>query len=329
MKNNYIKILLIVILVFIFGTVNVNAKTLCKRAKTLHTEICNQTDTSHACSSKHTTGRTITYGNLGTKGVFKTGDAFDCDVNGDGNYDAESERFYYIAGLNTDINYAVLVYYNNVSGGTPSNNTSFAYSTDGWPKVTGPVTAKLQLPTTTQWKNTALSNVTRKIKNELGTELLDFSYDGSAARLLTYQEVSACGSGTAEMEGYLDNCQFLMENTKYSSEEQKYGYWLENPSTSTGRTGVEEYAYTINGFVRSTNGIAKGTDIEDYGVRPVIEVNTNEIEDCIVDPKKEEVVSVPDTAASVSKIILVNAIICILIGITIISLNTIHKRKRN
>ena len=67
---------------------------VCKRATTLHTETCSQTSTSLYCigdgytasGSMKTT--TITYGNLGTKGTLTSGDAFDCDVNGDGVYDS-------------------------------------------------------------------------------------------------------------------------------------------------------------------------------------------------------------------------------------------------
>ena len=68
--------------------------------------------------------------------------------------------------------------------------------------------------------------------------------------------------------------------------------------------------------------------------RPVIEVKKSEIEDSGYkedDPSTDptQVLTVPDTAKDLSKIIIVNAIICILVGITIISLNTVHKRKRN
>ena len=75
----------------------------CKRAATLHTEVCNQTDSNYFCSgSGYKTGDTITYGNIGTKGVLTSGDAFDCDVNGDGVFDSETERFYYVSGKDAD-----------------------------------------------------------------------------------------------------------------------------------------------------------------------------------------------------------------------------------
>ena len=74
-------------------------KIICKRATTLHTEKCTQTDGSMFCSGAGYTASgskgtsTITYGNLGTKGSLNSGDAFDCDVNGDGEYNSDTERF--------------------------------------------------------------------------------------------------------------------------------------------------------------------------------------------------------------------------------------------
>ena len=134
-------------------------KIICKRATTLHTEKCTQTDDSMFCSGAgYTTSgskgtSTITYGNLGTSGTLTTGDSFDCDVNGDGEYNPGTERFYYVSDYyNTSTksfekDTAVLIYYNNVSAGSPNNNTTYAYDSSGenWH---GPRTAISQLPTT-------------------------------------------------------------------------------------------------------------------------------------------------------------------------------------
>ena len=71
-------------------------KVICKRATVLHTEECKKTSTTYDCSGAgYTTSgskgtSTITYGNLGTNGTLSSGDAFDCDVNGDGEYDSET-----------------------------------------------------------------------------------------------------------------------------------------------------------------------------------------------------------------------------------------------
>ena len=265
---------------------------VCKRATTLHTEEC---DGATACDwdgytangSMKTT--TITYGNLGTKGTLTSGDAFDCDVNGDGVYDAEAERFYYVSdmtnGVTQDSNTAVLIYYNNVSDGVASNSTAYAYDESG-KNNNGPVTAIKQLPTTSQWSNVSLTNTTRTITNEKGgnttysgnlTTPTAFSYEGYAARLLTAQEVSAgCGFtvGSATNGELNTKCKYLMENTKYSSEKTgTYGEWLETPYAS-------HYLYTWFVDIRSRYVYYYGSvDFNGYiGVRPAIEVAKTNIE---------------------------------------------------
>ena len=91
---------------------------LCQRATTLHTETCSQTS-KYCADDGYASGDTITYGSLGTSGTLASGDAFDCDVNGDGNFDSETERFYYVSDYyNTttkafESDTAVLIYYNN------------------------------------------------------------------------------------------------------------------------------------------------------------------------------------------------------------------------
>ena len=260
---------------------------VCKRATTLHTEICSNADTSNYClADGYALNDAITYGNLGTKGVLTTGDAFDCDVNGDGIYDAETERFYYVSdmtnGVTTDNNTAVLIYYSNVSGGVASNSTSYAYDESGV-NNNGPVTAIKQLPTTVQWSNVNLTNTTRTITNENGGNTTSagnlpttFSYEKHAARLLTVQELSrGCGFTVGSYtKGELSSkCKYLMENTKYSSSSLKpYGEWLESPymSNSSCVWIILANSRTVNGFD------VNRTDTP--GVRPAIEVAKTDIE---------------------------------------------------
>ena len=269
-------------------------KVICKRATTLHTEECTQTDTTYYCSgagytasgSKGTT--TITYGNLGTTGVLTPGDAFDCDVNGDGTYDSNTERFYYVSDYyNTSTgtaeifedDTAVLIYYNNVSSGNPSKNALYAYDSSGenWH---GPRTAIAQLPTTSQWSNVSLKNSARAILNENltnatkgGTLPNNYSYEGYSARLLTLEEIRKVTGMYIPSWNYgeLDNFIYLLENTKFSSNNNSVlSWWLENPriDTSTNAWGVYVYQrYVSNDIVSSS-----------FGVRPAIEVLKNNIE---------------------------------------------------
>ena len=264
----------------------------CKRATTLHTEACNQTDSTYNCSgSGYKTGDAITYGNLGTTGTLTSGDAFDCDVNGDGVYDPETERFYYVSGKdgNNNSDYATLFYYNNVSNGASNNTATYAwaakadyvaaggieadYGTIG-NNNKGPLTAIKQLPITTQWKNVKLSSTSRNITDEKGTaKIKDFSYTGYTARLLTIQEISkGCGITAGNYEtGELDGCQYLMENTNYTNDSLKSGYWLEN-----SRSSLAIVAWSVNTYERDMNS-GTVSDTIGNGVRPAIEVLKSKI----------------------------------------------------
>ena len=256
--------------------------TICKRATTLHTETCTNKEARGYCQADgYALNDTITYGNLGTTGALASGDAFDCDVNGDGVYDSATERFYYVSdmtnGVTQDSNTAVLIYYNNVSGGLPSNSTSYAYDVNGNAYTNGPITAKGQLPTTSQWKNVSLINATRNITDEKNTVRKSaFSYEAYAARLLAAQEVNAgCGFtvGSVATGELSSKCKYLMENTKYSSSSLKtYGGWLESPYAS-----YSSRAWYVRAYYRDVN--SRNVDhATDYGVRPAIEVAKENIE---------------------------------------------------
>ena len=255
---------------------------LCKRATTLHTETCTNEDATEYCQADgYALNDTITYGNLGTTGTLASGDAFDCDVNGDGVYDSTTERFYYVSdmtnGVTQDSNTAVLIYYNNVSGGLPSNLTSYAYDVNGNAYTNGPITALPQLPTTSQWKNVSLINVTRNITDEKNTVMKSaFSYEGYAARLLTAQEVSAgCGFtvGSVATGELSSKCKYLMENTKYSLSSLKtLGGWLESPYESDSGG-----AWLVGAFDRSVHDDYV-VNASYYGVRPAIEVAKSRID---------------------------------------------------
>lgn len=256
------------------GYIKISAldQPVCKRATTLHTETCNQSDSASYCSGAgYTTGSTITYGSLGTKGTLKSGDAFDCDVNGDGVYDSETERFYY---LTTENDAAVLIYYNNVSSGV-SNNSTVAYDSSG-KNNNGPVTAKPNLPSNSQWKNVSLINTERSILSNAGQkttqagQIVDnFSYSGYSARLLDRVDVNnACSLNGGLWSLSVLSCQYLLENSSFTSSLSKSnGYWMETPN---GYGNVWD-VFVVNSM--SNNFICGGSSWTDkYGVRPVIEI---------------------------------------------------------
>ena len=270
-------------------------KIICKRATTLHTEKCTQTDSQYFCSGAGYTSTgskgtsIITYGNLGTSGILTSGDAFDCDVNGDGLYDSETERFYYVSDYyNTSTksfedDTAVLIYYNNVSAGSHSNNTTYAYDSSGenWH---GPRTAITELPTTTQWSNVNLKSTTRTILNENesnttagGTTPNNFSYEGYSARIPTLKEVQKACNITIDSEdkvGILDKCYYMLENTVFYSESMSsWAFWLETPYY-TGNNNV----FHVNGDGKNITSNNTVSNTIYQGVRPVIEVSKKNID---------------------------------------------------
>ena len=200
-QKHYLSIIIILILCITIGyaylsstlngeitTVNIYPVTRkCQRAKTLHSITCTSSSTEGYCKA----GRrkdSITFGQIGTSGKLASGDAFDCDVNGDGTYDAATERFYYVSDLNSST--AILIYYTYTNRYPYNAQSSNSYS--------GPITAVVALPTTTKWSNISLVQKTSQIYNHSGgTTVVDssnkthtlpkYTYT-TAARLLTLTE---------------------------------------------------------------------------------------------------------------------------------------------
>ena len=238
---------------------------LCKRATKLHTETCNQTSTTEYCGGHgYAKGATITYGSLGTKGTLAVGDAFDCDVDGNGTY-SDTERFYYVTDL--DSNTAVLIFYTNVDAGVASSEYgSVCLYASGGVTTYGPKTARGELPTTSQWKKVSLTNTTVDILDYNGTvKVSGFSYEGYAARFIRYSELkTACSLDSSLKIG--TKCGFLYENTKYSNSSSSInGWWTETIYGSSRAYGVA--ASTLNLYGESFSGANPL-----YAARPAIEV---------------------------------------------------------
>ena len=230
----------------------------------------------------HTSGSTKFGNTTTTEDVLKSGDAFDCDVDGDGNYNSTNERFYHVSDLyNTtskkyNSKYAVLIYYTNTVSGVPGK-TGIRYCPES--NTTGPSSAIANLPKTTQWKNVTLSSTSRAILNQNAGSTADgkalptaFSYAGRAARLLTYQElVKACGTAkTPTTTGYLDACKYMLENTAYTNSSMPNAIWLE-----TSRADSQVHVWYVNSNSRYVTSYGNWNST---GVRPVIEVLKTDID---------------------------------------------------
>ena len=257
----------------------------CKRATTLHTEPCTNSDTSSYCQADgYALNETITYGNTTTtNGVLTVGDAFDCNVDGTG----YNHRFYYISDyfdtstktFNDKV--AVLVYYSNTDNGVASDsNVAYDCSSQNY---NGPVTAIGDLPTTTEWSNIELYKNARQILTENNAtstsgETLPtaFDYSGYGARLLTYQELyHGCydyNIGIDSTKGLSTNCKFLFERTKYAnSSYATSGSWLETPSSNIANRVWAWNSYNRIAYYSNANYTSN------YGARPTIEVLKSEI----------------------------------------------------
>ena len=261
------------------GDIKIYSKLpICQRATYLHTEEC----VGSYCKGLGTTvdGKDIiTYGSIGTSGVLNSGDAFDCEVNGDGIYDSTKERFYYLFA-NDDV--SLLIYYSNVTLGEPSNGKYVSYDDNGenW---NGPVSAILQLPTKEQWSNVRLINEKRALINEYGTNKLKdnhtlpsaFSYEKYAARLLSFNELRTLAGIYIPtwQNGELNAHLYLAENTNFTSKNTSNfdGYWLETP-----RFTPANYSWFFYATARRVHS-APAIKNDILGVRPVIEVYKSDI----------------------------------------------------
>ncbi|MDO4996849.1 MAG: glycine rich domain-containing protein [Bacilli bacterium] len=267
-----------------YAKITLEDSILCKRATTLHTTTCQNTsgDSSKMCTrpaAGYSTGDTIVYGNIPSSKNYKPGDAFDCDVNGDGAFNSYDERFYYVSDLDSNNNYSVLLYsYPTIGGVKVTNgniNVKYNASNQGYK---GPVTAFNELPTASQWSNTRLYNYRVQLKNELSTLVSDtqslgkFKYTNFTSRFITYQEAyRACNNTTS----WKKQCEFLFENTSYDkwgNYSGNWGFWTQTSNSESPAAVCHIDSHTLNlrcGY---------SATLTNLGVKPVIEVPKNRME---------------------------------------------------
>ena len=182
--------------------------TLCVKATDLHSDTCERTDNGgchkagYYSNGSHGTS-TIVYGNTAGDEL-QAGDAFNCDVNGDGVYDSDTERFYYIRSNNGK---AVMVFFSNFEGEDGIKTTDNYVYADVHSK----------LPTMQQWSNVL-------------TE-----YDGYAARLLQVADVEAACGISPNTSDFLTQCDYMLENTSFKIDDTsvvRTGIWLESENST-------------------------------------------------------------------------------------------------
>lgn len=275
-QKHYLSIIIILILCITIGyaylsstlngeitTVNIYPVTRkCQRAKTLHSITCTSSSTEGYCKAGNRED-SITFGQIGTSGKLASGDAFDCDVNGDGTYDPATERFYYVTDLNSTT--AILIFYTNTnSAGERSGGTRPPYNSSGI-NYNGPVTAASVLPTKTAWPKATLYNNPAQIYNidggttvkYSGTHTLPKYTYTTAARLLTYQEFLKLPSA------------IFWED--FGGQNFPSCLWLNTPYPTTPQV------YAIHAPYKLNIGVYPSTPTNGCGVRPVIEVKKEDM----------------------------------------------------
>ena len=212
---------------------------VCKIAKpnTLHVEQCGRS--SSGCrAAGFAAGADIEYGQLVASATMTAGDAYDCDINNDGDWDDEDERFYYVGTTEDDT--AKFIYYRNISTDNPVYDTAITY-----------------LPTSSNpdWSNPNLATFNTG------------EYNNTVTRFLTYPEaLELCDNATTSL-GTNGRCIYLLEKSAFAyTSGYNEGIWMEKQGEFKNR--IQTQGRSLNHNKTTVNN----------EVRPVIEVPIRYIE---------------------------------------------------
>jgi prepilin-type N-terminal cleavage/methylation domain-containing protein len=219
-------------------------KYKCIIATTLNTKTCELTSGGCYASGYREGGpkgtKTITFGKKVDSTTLTPGFAYDCDVNGDGSYNSNTERFYYITTIEDK---AVLFSSHNFEGSNGQQDVNIFSYNDFEDK----------LPTVEQWGN------------------VDSTFEDKAGRLLTLNEIkTACNKTNVTVDGALDDCNFFLENTKYESNNSgRTAIWIKKEGSSLYRIQSNTRRITsVNNS--STSGVRPAIEISLDSIEPYI-----------------------------------------------------------
>ena len=187
---------------------------VCKIATTLHSEQCLKS--TGGCNGAGWGSNWIEYGHLVTSSATESvGAAYDCDVDFDGTYDPDTERFYYFGTENGN---AKLIYYKNMD-----NNASVAY-TDAIALLPN-YELDANNPSTPVWDNPHL------VTHTTG------AYAGKAARFMTYPEITngLYSGGNNHITPSDPASTYLFEQSNFATNNATDGIWLEEQTNYKNR----------------------------------------------------------------------------------------------
>lgn len=178
----------------------VEAQYICKIARNKHAETCERT-TGGCYAAGYANSDPIYYGNIVSSSTMTGGDAYNCDINADGYFDEETERFYYVT---TNGSNAVMTYYKNVVNADYTYDHSLSL-----------------LPTSAEWTNPSLVSFSG-------------AFNGKVARFMTHTELgTACGQTSGLGTNGL--CTWAMEQSNFSTTARRDGIWLQTIDNVTRR----------------------------------------------------------------------------------------------
>ncbi len=195
---------------------------VCKRVieeNNLHTETC--VSSGGCVTAGITAGNPITYGTVGN-GVPVAGDAYDCDVDNDGTFNAKesdnktfTERFYFVRSkTNSGSEDSAVMYYSTSFDANGRNNRSQGENDIG---SYGYDDALAHLPSATLWDN---------------PDLLDVDGNGGVSRFATIDDIEAvCCTIVTKQVSYFRSCQkwFWFENSRFqNSNVGRAGIWMQH-----------------------------------------------------------------------------------------------------
>lgn len=267
---------------------SLSPELVCRRAKALHQQECIRTDSKGCKEDGYANGTLITFGNISNKEEYRPGDAFDCDVNGNGQIDKDAngnsiERFYYLRSINGT--HAALIYYSNVVNGLDDNTVTQAYDASE-KNYNVPTNVISNLPLKTSWSNISLMNNNVQVYNEnhetinKGIELPIIDYSNYSSRIPVLEDIEEACSIDATSDNdeealpttAYNGCQFMFENTTYVNPNIKSGYWV---TTVWSKNTTEVFRTVGSRHTIETNDVTASTG---SGTRPVIEVPLSLIE---------------------------------------------------
>ena len=247
-------------------------KIICEKATalTLHQETCRY-DSNQGCKADGLSGQPITYGSEPGANTYEPGDAYNCDVNNDGTYDPDEERFYFIRE-NSENNSMVLYYYTSIdeNGVVDTqeivNQNPVTYYEPGSYYYTvaqnyHPLLVEDQNSSLPTWDNPGL-----------------ILFDNIPARLVSLDDIEvACGTLDIDTVGYLSSCPYLMENSRYQDNKKgRAGIWVQKPDSTIATEGYRLHTGTRTLGTVNITSTSSGSKNQ---YRPTIEIPVNAIED--------------------------------------------------